>query len=398
MAARLGQSFERGFRYLILILFFVLYSLPIRAQLNRDMVATDVFNRRDVNGQAVYFADQLNLPANQRVVFDEPAKVYVNALNMDQFSSLDTQGNNMDLYVQDSSGSNLGIINVSGEMCNPVCDTSGQDGQNGVDGKKALDGLKGTDGASGSDASDASNGADGGQIFIVTPHLNGNLVLITKGGNGGHGGNGGDGGHGGDGLSGMDARVLYNFQGLNNLPVDALLQIGAEIGVPVVGQVLAIMQIFNGVTIGDGFDGFDGGNGGDAGRGGNGGNGGKGGDIDLLFGTMDPNAGIYTATNGGAGGAGGSAGVPGVGGSGGAGGKAGDIWARDGKPGNPGKVGAKALAGLPGQAGQSGNIHIMKTGDDKWVGCYIEYQRDLDIQMGHSLADRLLEICMGQNS
>jgi hypothetical protein len=237
------------------------------------------------------------------------------------------------------------------------------------------------------------DGGDGASISIITPVLRGNVTLITKGGNGGRGGNGGDGGNGGAGLSGMDARTLYNFRGLSNLPIDSLLSLGSAIGIPYVGQVLAVLMIFNGLRIGDGFDGFNGGNGGKGGDAGKGGNGGNGGDVELIFGQQVDGSKILVNTRGGRGGAAGRAGIGGIGGPGGAGGQRGDLWSREGKPGKSGIVGSMGLTAQAGTPGKSGKVKAIETGDPEWVKCYVRYRQALDLGEDREFARELLRAC-----
>ncbi|MBN8555708.1 MAG: collagen-like protein [Deltaproteobacteria bacterium] len=352
--------------------------------------ATDVLVRSENKGRAVYFGDDLNLAANETLVFDEPATVYLNSLKMDSASSINTNGNKMDLLVRDQVDSDNGVIDVS---FNKTIDVSGQDGPVGEDGAKAADALKGGAAASGTNATSGGAGGDGQKISILTPYLRGNIILITKGGDGGRGGNGGDGGVGGKGFSGMDARVLYHFRGMDGLPIDSLLSIGAMIGIPYVGQVLAILSIFNGIKIGDGFDGFDGGRGGNGGNGGFGGNGGNAGDISLVYGRQVDGTKIYINTRGGKAGAAGRAGLGGVGGMGGEGGQAGDIFARDGKPGKSGEAGVRGVEGRPGNPGKAGKVSVVETDDPKWVGCYVQYKELLEMGEDVSFAREMLRAC-----
>lgn len=352
--------------------------------------ARDLLERKEVDGDVIYIGDSLKLDANDRLVFDEPARVYLDDLKMEPLSVIDSQGNDLELLIGGQFDTDKGMFDVSPDIFQ---DTSGANGQDGEDGSKAADGLKGSAGAHGSDASDATDGVDGASISVIVPKVLGDVILISRGGDGGRGGRGGNGGNGGQGLSGMDARVLYNFKGMSGLPIDTLIGIGTSIGVPVVGQVLAILSLFNGLTIGDGFDGFDGGAGGNAGKGGNGGNGGNAGEIELIYASKIQGARIYVDARGGRGGAGGPAGVPGVGGPGGVGGKAGDIWARDGKPGNAGATGAVAQAGSPGAAGKSGKVRVVETGDESWLKCYVRYRQLIDLGMDRSDALQILRSC-----
>lgn len=352
--------------------------------------ATDIMNRREVDNRAVYFADEIKLEKNQTIVVDEPATIYTNRLKMDPGSFIDTLGNDLDVLVIDEVESDGGMIDVSYEVNH---DTSGQDGPSGVDGVKAMDALKGGAGVDGSSASSGVNGGDAASISIITPVLKGNVTLMARGGNGGKGGNGGDGGRGGDGLSGMDARTLYNFKGLTNLPIDTLIGIGTTIGVPYVGAVLVILQIFNGLRIGDGFDGFDGGKGGNGGAAGAGGNGGNGGDIELIFGEQIKGTKILVSTRGGYAGSAGRPGIGGVGGVGGAGGQRGDLWSREGKPGKSGAAGLMGTTALAGVPGKSGKVKAIETGDPEWVKCYVRYRQVLDLSDDRELAKEILRSC-----
>lgn len=385
---RLGEVRMLGLCLRIVPLFIgVLITEALSAQSLR--YAKNVLDRREIDGEVIYIGESLKLNKNEKLIFEEPARVYLKDLELEEFSEINSQGNPLEFLVEDFK-SNLGVVNVS-----PLIqETSGADGQDGEHGSKGLNGLKGTAGAHGVDGSDGSDGGDAAPISIITPYLRGDVVLIAKGGNGGRGGNGGDGGNGGAGLSGQDARVLYRFRGMDHLPIEALIKIGAAIGVPVVGEVLVILQLFNGLTIGDGFDGFDGGDGGNAGRGGNGGNGGNGGSIELVYAARLADGKIYVNTRGGAGGAGGRSGAPGIGGPGGAGGKAGDIWGRDGYPGKPGALGLSAPAGVAGRPGKSGSIRVIETGDAQWLKCYIQYRQVLDLSGDSQLASFILRSCL----
>lgn len=357
--------------------------------------ATDIFGRKDSQDDqvdAIYWADQVKLDKNQKLIFKESARVYVKDLELEDLAVIESEGNDLEIYVENEMDLERGVFQISPDA--DVRNTSGQDGQNGEHGEKALDGLKGTAGSHGADGSDGSDGADAKSITIITPVIRGDLILLARGGSGGRGGNGGHGGKGGAGLSGQDARVLYNFRGMSGLSTDTLLGIGSAIGVPYVGQVLAVMSLFNGLTIGDGFDGFDGGAGGDAGSAGNGGNGGNGGDIKVIYGVREGPGRTLYSTRGGVGGAGGSAGVAGVGGTGGAGGQAGDIWGRDGNPGRPGELGQRGHSGLPGQSGDSGSIYVAESGDQKWLGCYVRYKTILDVMEDREFAKQALQSCM----
>lgn len=352
--------------------------------------ATDVMDRQVRDGKAIYMADDLSLSADQTLIINEPATIYVNTLDMKKNSMINSTGHKLDMRVLDQVSSDQGIINVSYELNQ---DTSGQDGPNGVDGMKAADALKGGVGADGSNASSGVSGGDGAPISIITPFLNGNVVLVTRGGDGGRGGNGGDGGRGGKGFSGMDARVLYHFKGIEGLPIETLLGLGTSIGVPYVGQVLAIMSLFNGITIGDGFDGFDGGRGGRGGNAGNGGRGGNGGAIELIYGKQVDGTKIFVNTRGGKGGVAGRAGLGGVGGEGGEGGTHGDIWARDGRPGKSGLPGDRGVDGFSGMPGKSGAVRVVETADPHWLSCYIRYKQLIDMGEDRDFARQQLNWC-----
>jgi hypothetical protein len=365
-------------------------STPGLAQSTQIIEARKIFERRESQGEVIYFGEDLKLNSNDRLVFDEPARVYLNDVELDPVSTIDSQGHDLEILVDGSFESDRGVFDVSPDI---MQNTSGQDGQDGSSGEKATDGLKGSAGAHGSDASAGTDGSSGADIFVIVPQLQGDVILISRGGNGGRGGKGGSGGQGGQGLSGMDARVLFNFRGMSGLPIDTLLGIGASIGIPVVGQVLAVLQIFNGLKMGDGFDGFDGGAGGAAGRGGDGGQGGDAGNIELVFASKAKESRIFVDARGGRGGAGGAAGVPGAGGPGGVGGKAGDIWARDGKPGNAGATGARSESGRAGLAGKSGKVKVVETGDAVWLRCYVRYRQMIDLGMDREDALEILRIC-----
>lgn len=373
----------------ILITSMLLLGLGSFAVFAQNQKAKDLFYRVESEGQAVYFADRIDLDENEVLEFDEPARVYVKDLDLKKNSMIDSQGYPLEVLIEDSIKADRSGLSVAPYEI----DSSGQDGADGEDGQKALDALKGAAGAHGSDASHGSHGSDAADIFLLTPHLSGDLILIARGGRGGRGGNGGSGGNGGVGLSGMDARILFDFKGLDNLPIDSLLALGAQLGIPVVGQVFAVLSFFNGLQIGDGFDGFDGGAGGNAGRGGDGGNGGNGGKIELFFAHKEKEARIFVSTRAGSGGAGGRAGVPGVGGPGGAGGKAGDIWARDGLPGDAGEMGRAASSGKAGEPGKPGSIRAIETGDEVWLKCYVRYRQLIDLGMDPEAAAEILARC-----
>lgn len=363
----------------------------LQAQEPKTNIATDVLDRREVDGKAVYFADDVSLGENDRLVFDEASTVHVKNLKMGEYSVIDSQGNDLEILVEEDVESDKGFLDVSAEFYK---DTSGADGQNGGDGKKAQDGLKGSAGAHGSDASDGTDGVDGAKVSLIVPKLRGDVIFITKGGNGGTGGNGGDGGRGGVGFSGEDARILLDIEALDALDTGGLLEIGAAIGVPYVGQVLAIISFFNGISIGDGFDGYDGGAGGDAGNGGHGGDGGDGGPVELIYASKSEDSKIYVNTRGGSGGAGGVAGVPGVGGPGGLGGKAGDIWAKDGAPGKAGPTGQTAQRGEAGEPGLAGEVKVIETGDELWLRCYVRYRSLIDFGADREDALNILTACL----
>lgn len=341
------------------------------------------------DGEAVYITDDLELLENEVLEFDEPAKLHVKDLKLEKGSSLKNEGNDLEIFSETDLDSNRGAIQSSAEYRIE----GGADGEDADDGQKAEDALRGGHGGHGGDAPDGVDGGHGSTISIVTPEIKGDLILVSRGGDGGRGGRGGNGGNGGVGFSGADARVLYNFKGLDNYSTDMLIQIGAMIGVPVVGQVLAILQIFNGLQIGDGFDGYDGGRGGNAGHGGNGGNGGDAGDIKVIFGVKDPKARFFGSARGGLGGVGGPAGIPGKGGPGGLGGKAGGLWSRDGEPGKPGASGDVAFAGEAGRPGKAGRVQILQTGDPDWVRCFVRYEVMVDRGMDPVLALDFLERC-----
>jgi hypothetical protein len=379
-------------RLLVLLTLIEVSALAQLTAVHADDVvrATDIMDRRVRDGKAVYFADEINIPANQTMVIDEPATIYTHSLKLEKNAVIDSTGHKLEMRVEDLVDSDSGILDVSYEVNQ---DASGQDGPSGVDGSKAADALKGGTGASGSNATSGVDGGDGASISIITPYLKGNVILVTRGGDGGRGGNGGDGGRGGKGFSGMDARILYHFKGMDGLPIDTLLGIGTMIGIPYVGQVLAILSIFNGIKIGDGFDGFDGGRGGHGGNAGNGGNGGSGGPIELVYGKQIEGTKIFVNTRGGKGAAGGRAGLGGVGGEGGEGGQHGDIWARDGKPGKTGLPGDRGLDGLTGRPGKAGAIKVTETSDPQWLTCYVRYKQLLDLGEDREFARDQLMLC-----
>jgi hypothetical protein len=373
-------------KFIFLNLLFSFISFAAVAQSKK---AKDVLYRIEADGQAVYFGESLKLAEYESLEFDEAARLYVGDLELDRHAFIDSQGFPLEVLIENSLKTDRAGFSVAPTEI----DASGEDGASGESGQKALDALKGAAGAHGSDGSHGSAGSNASDIFLLTPYLSGDVVLVARGGRGGQGGNGGSGGSGGAGLSGVDARVLFNFKGLSNLPIDSLLSLGAQLGIPVVGQVAAILSFFNGLKIGDGFDGFDGGAGGNAGLGGDGGNGGNGGNIELYFARRDKNARILVNTRAGAGGSGGRAGVPGVGGAGGAGGKAGDIWARDGLPGQAGAMGLAASAGNPGKPGKAGSIRAIETGDEVWLRCYVRYRQLIDLGMDSKAAAEILFKC-----
>ncbi len=217
------------------------------------------------------------------------------------------------------------------------------------------------------------------------------MFIDTSGGDGGKGGQGGDGGNGGVGFSGEDARTLYHFRGLDNYTPEILMQISALIGVPELGAVLVIMQIFNGLKIGNGFNGYDGGKGGSGGSGGHGGNGGKAGDIDLVYGKQIDGKKIVIVSKAGAAGAAGVGGRSGIGGQGGAGGKRGDFWSKEGKPGKSGAPGSAGAAGNPGKPGAASTVRWLKNDNPARLSCLLDYQLFRD--QGDPLADEILQSC-----
>lgn len=396
-AFRAESSWCRGTSAFLLIL--VLGLSPVFSQNQTEdpapkprlILPDDIFERHEnAAGEVIFVGDNLRLKENDKLLIEEDARIYLDRIDLDEGSKIDASGQDLELYVEEEVSGDLGVFDISADL---DIDTSGNNGENGDDGVKALDGLKGSSGAHGSDATDGTNGADADQILVITPRIKGDVILMARGGDGGRGGLGGDGGRGGAGLSGEDARVLFRFDALNNTGVDGLLDLGATIGIPYVGQVLAVLKIFNGITIGDGFDGYDGGDGGDAGHGGHGGDGGKGGKIELIFASKDEGSRIYVSTRGGRGGPGGAAGAPGVAGPGGKGGEAGDIWARDGRSGDPGQTGAKAESGSAGQSGQSGSVKVIETGDEEWLKCYIRYRQSIDLGVPSDLAYDILRHC-----
>jgi hypothetical protein len=343
----------------------------------------------NMQGQGVYSIDTLDLLPGEVIEFDEPAKLHVKELKLGQNAGLHNRGYPLDVLVEDKASSDKGQFQTQAF----IQIEAGADGESGEDGEKAQDGLRGSSGGHGADAADGADGGHGNSISIITPHLAGDVILVTRGGDGGRGGRGGNGGNGGVGFSGADARVLYNFRGLDNYSIDMLLEIGALIGVPVVGQVFAILQIFNGLQIGDGFDGYNGGHGGDAGKGGHGGNGGDAGNIRVIFGSRDPNTRFLGNARGGLGGVGGPAGISGMGGPGGLGGKAGGLWSRDGKPGEAGERGAVAMAGEAGLVGKAGRVQIHQTGDPSYIRCFVVYERLIDVGTDPSVALDFLLRC-----
>jgi len=367
-----------------------LCAFSLSANEANEQRALEQLERREVDGRAVYFADDIELEEQESLIFEEDATVYARKLKLNTGSKVDSLGHDLKFFVVDEVDVDEGQFDTSFEVYQ---DTSGQDGAHGENGVKALDALKGAPGVAGTSGLRGGDGGDGADISIISPVIRGNITLITRGGNGGRGGHGGNGGRGGDGFSGMDARTLYYFRGLENVPMDTLIGLGTSLGVPYVGQVLLILQIFNGIRIGDGFDGFDGGKGGDGGQGGRGGNGGNGGRIELVFGSQVQGSKIYVSTRGGKGGAAGLAGLGGLGGIGGAGGQRGDIWAREGAPGKSGLAGLAGVAGSPGAAGKSGAIKAVETGDPQWVSCYVRYRLAVDSGMPKDLASEILKSC-----
>jgi hypothetical protein len=338
----------------------------------------------------VYFMDELKLKSSETLVFDEPARVYTNKLNLQKNSIIDTLGHDVELFVVDEVVTDGSVVDSS---CESICVVAGADGDAGFSGTKGFDGLKGGAGTAGSPGSDGVHGGDGGSITIMAPEIQGDIVLVTRGGDGGRGGHGGSGGHGGAGFSGMDARTLYHFRGLDNLPAESLVEIGSLIGVPSVGAVLVILKLFNGLRIGDGFDGFDGGRGGNGGDAGRGGDGGQGGSIDLIFGRQMNSGKIFVNARGGAGGVAGVPGLGGVGGVGGAGGERGDLWSREGKPGLSGEAGNLGSRAVAGQPGLPGKVRLVKTGDPEWISCLIRAQEIMDRFNDSQLARDVLMRC-----
>ncbi len=352
--------------------------------------AAEHLSRKEVNGKAVFKAIDLTLLPNETLILEEPAKIFVDKLEMDTSSKIDTQGHPVEIFVGDQMNADQGVVDVSFENSQ---DTSGANGENGIAGVKAIDALKGGKGGDGGHGSHGVNGGDGAPISIITPYLRGNVTLVTRGGDGGRGGNGGSAGNGGKGLGGSDARTLYYFKYLDGQSPQQLLQLASMLSVPYAGQALLILMIFNGTRIGDGFDGYNGGDGGAGGNGGNGGSGGNGGDISLVFGQQIEGTKIYINTRGGRGGTGGAAGVGGVGGDGGEGGRRGDIWAREGKPGKAGKTGLVGIQGAAGSAGKSGKVKAVETNDPKWIGCYVRYRELVEFGEDQEFAREVLRNC-----
>lgn len=369
-----------GLRGLVILGLFLGSSL-LEAQ-SKVYQAEEIFPRVMVDDHAVYMLESVELYENETVVFSEPSRVFVQDLKFHPNAGFFIDGSEIDLMVSGKLESEGGGIQARSS----IRSEAGADGDVGVDGEKAQDGLRGSAGSHGSNATDGGHGGHGSSIRITNPHLSGDLILITRGGDGGHGGRGGSGGKGGVGFSGEDARILYEFRGLDSYPLDMLVDIGMMIGVPVVGQVLAIMKIFNGLRIGDGFDGYDGGAGGNAGNGGSGGDGGDAGDIFVMIGKRDPQTEIRVNARGGLGGVGGPAGVPGVGGPGGEGGRAGGLWSKNGKPGKAGATGEPGLRGERGMPGQAGRVALHETGSPKFVECYISFERMRDLGVDDSVA------------
>lgn len=383
-----------NFRTYLSVLIGLLISFVVFAEPSTDViVARDRLETYSGKSGAVFVADEIHLQANQTLRFNEPATLYVKKLSLENTSKIEDPGHRLNVMVMKELQSDEGSLDISFDN---LQNTSGADGQNGMDGLKAMDALKGGSGVAGSNGTSGTNGGDGRSITIIAPYLRGNVRLITRGGHGGNGGSGGSGGSGGAGLGGSDARTLYYFKYLDTQSPTQLLQLGGLIGIPYLGQVLAVLAIFNGVKIGDGFDGYNGGNGGLGGDGGSGGNGGNGGDIRLVFGQQVLGSKILSETQGGRGGLGGRAGHGGIGGPGGEGGHRGDIWAREGRPGASGLAGSNGADGRPGLPGKSGNIRISETNDPAWVSCYVKYRELMDIGEDPSFAQEALRTCPRQ--
>jgi len=359
-----------------------------------SQLASTVMPKKTVNGGAVYFADSLDVPKGTTLEFTEPSTVIAGKVNLHPGSQLFTHGNSLQIVALEQFCADQSSINVA--QSTTILTPKGSDGPKGPDGHKAMDALKGATGGPGTDAGDGVAGGDGQAVQIIAPVICGNLSIVTTGGTGGDGGNAGNGGSGGKGFSGSDARTLYYFRNLDNIPMDTLLKLGISIGVPYVGEVLAILSIFNGMKIGDGFDGFNGGSGGKGGKGGNGGHGGSGGAVHIMFGVQVAGTSMMAYTQGGAGGAAGAGGLGGAAGEGGDGGHRGDLWSRDGKPGKPGKPGESGAPGQPGAPGKTGEVYWDDTGDPHWVYCFGKYQELIKSGEDRDFARQFLLACNNQ--
>lgn len=172
-------------------------------------------------------------------------------------------------------------------------------------------------GGSGVDSVDGGHGADA--IFFID-HLDGHLLIESRGGDGGHGRDGRHGRQGLIGKKGRDAFKLFFFM------------------------------------IGDGDDGGAGEPGEDGADGDEGGRGGDGGNVRVYFQTKSSQSNIMIDVAGGQGGMGGRAGLGGLGGPGGPGGRG---W-RSGSQGPMGVSGKDGRPGRPGEPGRPGTAQVVQ--------------------------------------
>ncbi len=163
---------------------FWLSTQCLAAYADNIIEARDIFERREVGEDIIYIGEDIKLDPKDRLVFDEPARVYLKDLEMDPTSTIDSQGNDLEVLIEGKFDSDKGVFDVSPDM---MQNTSGEDGQDGQSGEKAADGLKGSAGSHGSDATDGSDGSSGADIYVVVPKVEGDVILLSRGGNGGRG-------------------------------------------------------------------------------------------------------------------------------------------------------------------------------------------------------------------
>ena len=102
----------RGFFFVFAITVFFLSDKAFSQ--SEIILATDVFDRRENDkGEAVYITKKLSLESNQKLVFDEPANVHIEELDLGEGSVIDSLGNDLDIFISDEIISDNGVIDVS---------------------------------------------------------------------------------------------------------------------------------------------------------------------------------------------------------------------------------------------------------------------------------------------